>query len=763
MKTTYRYIAAAFAAIAAVACAKQEISQPDQEQAPVNTYEYVLNVSQEGTKTTMDGLSILWSEGDDIAVLVKEEATGNLVSAAKAGAQVIADGVGTNQATFNLAIPEGYTPFAAVYPFDSKNSAEDENKHNQPTAENPLVGPLAARFYIPAEQTGIKDNLPLKAFPMVGSIENGQCYMRNAGALIKFEITGTDVVSLKFEGNKGESISGRNYYYIESGAFKRTTGDSDTSVTLVPSGEVFEPGVYYFTVAPQKLTEGFTLTVTNRFGQQAVRKSTTEFNIKRNTKYTNFGSEEGWIKDIYTGAAGDLGTADGTTATLYGVLYDDDLTLPEGDTYGFETSVDGVVWTRYEGELSQTATNAIVYTASLSGLVPGVTTYYRAYYTKASGITTYGKAKPVQTYADAESVRINLYSAADETYWPFTNLTYGEDLKKGTSSAALHAGEPLTLTTSDGSFVAKATSGFWLNTNNGCLTMKVKSGDYIKFPVIAGKKPVSVTLVLGGVQSSTIEGVAKDNAIQGLPSIWKVAEDMAGIAGGGDQWDPRPAFRFDSHNWNLENTDDSQYEIHFNAGSNAYIAYLEVVYSTYDGPVMQETVTNNIAFADENASKLAWPFMQAWVAGSKAESPVGPLFTSTWPDFAYRFHVAGIPTGSVNSGDKAIDYWRHTGGAGLRFGGAVGDYMEIMPVAGYKLTYIKIRSGKRATKYSVKDTSGNIVSGGDITPVAANDNGNEILEFTLTGTTANTEYRLVMEDTEPASIREMWITYELVK
>ena len=71
MKTTFRYLAAAFTVIAAVSCAKHEELGP-QVEAPVGTYQYLLNVSHEndGTKTSLgeDGLSILWSKEDQIGI-----------------------------------------------------------------------------------------------------------------------------------------------------------------------------------------------------------------------------------------------------------------------------------------------------------------------------------------------------------------------------------------------------------------------------------------------------------------------------------------------------------------------------------------------------------------------------------------------------------------------------------------------------------------------------------------------------------------------
>ena len=770
MKNTYKHIAAALAFVAAVSCAKQEINVPQDGNAN-GTYQYLLNVSQEdGSKTIMDGTTILWDAADQIAVMGKNG--GDLKSASHSGAQSIADAetyVSSTQATFALNLPEGFTPMVATYPFHSQNSLEYINLDKN--AENSTEDSLTCRFYIHSQQTAVKDGFPLEGFPMVGRIADGKCSMHNAGALIKFEIVNPDIVSIRFEGNNKEYISGRSYYYVDSGIFARTTGSSEQTVTLVPSGDVFEPGVYYFAVAPQNLTKGFKITVTNRFGQEAMKKSNTPFNIERNHKYTNFGSDEGWFKEVYTGSAGDLGSADGTTATIYGIVTPSEIL--DGDKFGFQTSTDGTKWTKYEGEVTlqknimNENTTVNVFTASLTGLTPGAEVFYRAYYNKASGITVYGKTSSFKTYSGAESVKINLYHGWQS--WPFTNLEFGNDLKKGTSSAAQHIGEELTLTVADSnSFIAMAASGIWLNTNNGCLTMKVNKGDYIKIPVLDGKKPVGVVISLGNIQ--TVSDLSKDNNVQGLPSIHKVTDSGSGVAGGGEMWDPRPAYKYDSHIWNLVNTDNGEYKIYFNANNvNCYIAYLEVIYSDYSGPVQQETIINKIEFSTVEGVAKDWPFIQAKTAASNyvniTDYPgfIGPLSVAGYEEFEYKFYVSSFPLTSALSGstDKRNDYWRVTGGQGLRFGGAVGDYMEICAVKDYKLTQLEIRGGTKTVLYSICDKNGEIIKGGEEQKISST--GNSTLKFELQGTTANTSYRLKLGSTEPSAIREISFTYELVK
>lgn len=97
------------------------------------------------------------------------------------------------------------------------------------------------------------------------------------------------------------------------------------------------------------------------------------------------------------------------------------------------------------------------------------------------------------------------------------------------------------------------------------------------------------------------------------------------------------------------------------------------------------------------------------------------------------------------------------------FGSDAGDYMEIMPVENYRLTKIQFRSGNMLNTYTVTDASGQTLAG-PITGATDKD-----IIFDLSDTTKDTEYRLVLGVEKksgviyPSSIREMWITYELVK
>ena len=765
MKNTFRYIFAAAAVLAAFSCTKQEEMTPEEGKTPVSTYEYLLNVTHENdTKTTMDGVQILWSADDKIGVTGTKD--GTYADASVFGGEksmVDAENYSpSGSATFDLAFPDdgaAYKPIAVVYPYYKKAKVTSGKSVNNGTICN---------VEIPATQTGVKGNIPVGAMPMTGLVTaDNQCQMVNCGAVIKFELTREDVTSIVFQGNNSEKIAGESYHYIKidkddtvnkvGDVVKEKPLEGSSTVTLVPSGTVFEKGVYYFVVAPAELTEGFSITLTAHDGSKATRSTSTPFNIERNHKYVNFGSDS-WFKKISTGAAGDLGSADGTTATLYAVVSGTD--IAEGDEYGLEISTDGEIWKKYDGTISRRTSVLTTYnvinllSAPLTGLEPATRYYYRAYYTNSIGVTTRCQTKSFQTYANAESAIIDLYNGFDTNYWPFKNIECDKDIVKGTSTAALHKGEEIDLTTKSGfAFTAKAAGGVWLGNSNGCLTMNTAVGDYIKFPVIEGKKPASVTMVIG----------SKNSKNQGLPSICEFGEGSATPVA--TQWDGSSAAIYDSHTWNINATAGNQYGIYFNAKNNFYISYLEIVY--VDANVKPAKIEQNLLFysgsgdhgsAENKANATqSWPFSEGGTTPptyDKTKEMQGPFATVDQPNIEYLF--------KVQNHNGVSDRWRITG-QGFRFGGTVGDYMLFPALQDYKLTYVKIRGGAKKVYYSITSNSDNATTiDGGATQNTTTSFDSEV-EFTLDNTSESTAYRLVLGNIEPTAIREMWITYELVK
>lgn len=290
MKTTFRYLLAAVVLSAAAACTKSE------DVPAVRTYEYALDVIQEPcSRTSMDGKAVLWSQEDKIGV-TGMDALGASLNAYKSAGEP--DGfagfaidnaesyVPSAQASFTLTLVEGVTPVAVAYPYFQGIEWKEADDMTQ------------CKVRVPDKQKGIKGNIPQGALAMVGAVEGNSAQLYTVGSVIRFEITRDDITSLEFKGNNEEYVSKESWYDINTGALIGKTSSATKTVTLTPSeGDVFEPGEYYFVVAPVKLSKGFTITLTNAAEETASRSTSDPFTLVRNTKYTGFGSDEGWFAE----------------------------------------------------------------------------------------------------------------------------------------------------------------------------------------------------------------------------------------------------------------------------------------------------------------------------------------------------------------------------------------------------------------------------------------------------------------------------------
>ena len=742
MKSILKYIFAISAIALTSACTEQIEENNPADSGAVNTYEYRLSVSQESTsKASIDGASILWDKTDELCIC-STDGNGAAKNASESGGRHgIADGenyVPSTSADFVLNIPEGLSPIAAAYPY--YNGMTWEN-----TDENQAEEFIACNFTIPEKQTAVLGNLPKDAFAMIGRIENGNCQMHTACAVIKFEITNENITSLEFKGNNDEFVSGRMYVYASTGEISRETNSVAKRVLLTPEGEVFEKGEYFFVTWPQNYKKGFTITITSSDGQTAVRSSGA-FETKRNRKYTGFGSDQGWVRNITTGTASKIGTQDGTTASLYGILPS---SLDETDVYGFEISENEVDWTVAEGVITKRFTSkpsANIFYMDITGLTPGKSYYYRMYFNAGKGVTTYGRTETFKTYADSESAIINLYNCVSPDYWPFTDVKCNSEsetmayLLQGTSSAARYKDEVLIMTTADGyQFTAKVAGGLWLGSTTLTMGKASAEGDYLRFPIVEGKRPVSVSMVAGSMANQDKPSDSNNNL--GRPSIEKVGTDQNTLVGA--IWNPLPLYINKTHTWELANTEaDAQYQMAFNHASNRYIKYLEVVYQNTAAEVKNKTIT-----WDFNASS-SWPFTSPAAnfrtSREKRDGVETDLEYRTIDGYTGRIHTSANGKDGVDGDGVYSKPFYNSGDKYLCFGTYPGDYITLPVVEGMVLKTITLTQGHAGggTKidFGTVDAAGNFTSYGY--GVKTLETKEAVHKYQLTDTKADTEYVL---------------------
>ena len=253
----YKYIIPALcAALLMTACDNRE-QMPELRTEGVR--ECVFSASSEQTsKTYVDGLSILWEAGDEIAVFDD--------AGSEKAVLALENGAGTRSAIFKGAVSSAATKFFAAYPVASVSAASDSILTVAVPAEQKLVA--GGRNLDPAALVG------------VAAAAGNELSFKNVISAIRFTVDMKNIVSVSLKGNAGEKVAGTVKVDATNGEIVEVT-DSLTEVTLTPAGETFEPGQYVFTLLPAQFQQGLTLTFTDKAGNITERKNATDLTIAR--------------------------------------------------------------------------------------------------------------------------------------------------------------------------------------------------------------------------------------------------------------------------------------------------------------------------------------------------------------------------------------------------------------------------------------------------------------------------------------------------
>ena len=253
MKKIYSFMVAAVALFAAASCNKQL----PQENLPTVDETVVYTASTDGadTKAVLNETTKKseWVEND--AITVHDGEKGWTFTTAKAGANV------------DFSNSEGfgeYRPVLAVYPAGTYTVDVNDKTVNA---------------YIPTYQPARKGTYNEGAALAVAYSENDQFAFKNAHALIKFTIKGTNIKAVEFYGNNNEAITGNMLVSLnEDNTIKSVVGQDTvfeegkdnewtgkgTWMKIYSEDEAngwcFEDGAtYYAAVAPAYFTKGVSI------------------------------------------------------------------------------------------------------------------------------------------------------------------------------------------------------------------------------------------------------------------------------------------------------------------------------------------------------------------------------------------------------------------------------------------------------------------------------------------------------------------------
>lgn len=228
-----------------------------------------------------DGKSVKWEDGDAFCFITynaSESAWGRILN-------VKPDSWTSSSAQFTVELPEGADVRYVSFPSRSTQRYDEERGGIRTKVDSPV--------YL------IKDGMPRKsvgssstANTSIGVVEGNSVLMRNVCALLRFELTSSEIVRAELSSNGGEALSG--YPYIDPKTLSVTGWDSAlSSITLQPVDAAFEPGVYYLPIIPQVFASGLTLVFTNASGNILQHGFRGRWMPERNVLY-DMGRESDW-------------------------------------------------------------------------------------------------------------------------------------------------------------------------------------------------------------------------------------------------------------------------------------------------------------------------------------------------------------------------------------------------------------------------------------------------------------------------------------
>ena len=239
------------------------------EEAPVSfTQELTFTATQEGlspeTKTMrMEDGSTWWQPNEEISVFYGSgTAGGSKFTSQNSTLQEIVEFTGSIQ------MSGSGKDFWAVYPYSEDNSCDGSS----------------ITTVIPSVQTGSEGNFSGDAFPTMAKSKTNEFAFWNICGGIKFFVSRSDIKSVTFKGNGGETLAGkvRVAFNDEGKPDVVEVLDGKTEVTLTaPDGGTFKAGKYYYiTLLPTALDGGFTMTF-NAADKKGVFSSDKAQTVKR--------------------------------------------------------------------------------------------------------------------------------------------------------------------------------------------------------------------------------------------------------------------------------------------------------------------------------------------------------------------------------------------------------------------------------------------------------------------------------------------------
>ncbi len=236
-------------ALLSVACTKdslqEKIETPELKTALVPM---TFSAGTPATKTAIasNGKSVNWVAGDKIAVCDDISGEANEFAINGEG--------GSSSASFSGEVTEGSSEFYAVYPYSSDAFC----------IEGDIIG-----LTIPADQTTTASDISAGIMAAKADANNNFAF-KNATAILKFNLTATNIAKIVITGAGDEKIAGEVELTVdETAAMLDESKLTEASITVGDGTTALTAGDYYVVIAPKDELSGLKFTFTSTDGLTA--------------------------------------------------------------------------------------------------------------------------------------------------------------------------------------------------------------------------------------------------------------------------------------------------------------------------------------------------------------------------------------------------------------------------------------------------------------------------------------------------------------
>lgn len=272
-------------------CQHEEIVSSDKSQNVHEVYAVTEGMSETMTKTYMDGVEMLWSSGDRIAVFYKNTLRKRF--------DVTPESVGNKSATFqmdeNYVIAGNNTSISnniAYYPFCNVTCKVDG------------ISYVLEDVSLPSVQNYVSNSAGVGTYPMVAVTQNNDdvnYHFRNICGALMFQLQGSGFIrSVSIKGKSDEILAGSAV--VTAGYAKdpvlalSSKSESDKMVTIDCGENGVElnaetPISFIFSLPPGVFSGGFTIVVTDIWGGTK-EYSTSKANTVQRSKIRRMPSQE---------------------------------------------------------------------------------------------------------------------------------------------------------------------------------------------------------------------------------------------------------------------------------------------------------------------------------------------------------------------------------------------------------------------------------------------------------------------------------------